>query len=145
MSEGRRMARAARHPFMDVRLAEFCLSLPWQLKTHHGWTKMILRRALESDLPSGVVWRKDKDSLMWDVNLLILKARADYFYQITLDEQANLKPYIDLHKLMKFWQEYLTLGDEKHAGFIWLGVALAMWLRQQRKLYQAYAPGPKPA
>jgi len=124
----------SRHPFLDARLVEFCLGLPWQLKTHHGWTKLILRRALEPHLPSEVIWRKDKDSLMWEVNRLILKERAEYFYQITLDEQANLRPYIDLRKLMKFWQDYLTLGDEKHAELIWSGVALAMWLRHQRRM-----------
>jgi hypothetical protein len=72
---------------------------------------------------------------MWDVNLLLLKERAEYFYQTTLDEQANLKSYIDMPKLLKFWQEYLTLGDQKHAESLWSGVALAMWLRNQRKLF----------
>ena len=124
----------ARHPFTDIRLAEFCLGLPWQLKTRRGWTKLILRRAMEFMLPSEVIWRKDKDSLMWEVNRLILKERSEYFYQITLDEQANLMPYIDLRKLMKFWQDYLTLGDEKHAGLIWSGVALGMWLRHERNM-----------
>ena len=116
----------ARHPLLDVRLAEFCLGLPWQLKTQRGWTKYILRRVLDHELPVDVIWRKDKDSLMWEVNRSILKEQADYFYQTTLDEQANLRPYIDLRKLMKFWQEYLTLGDEKHAESLWSGVALAM-------------------
>ena len=124
----------ARHPFTDVRLAEFCLGLPWQLKTQHGWTKMILRRAMEPYLPKEVVWRKDKDSLMWEVNRLILKERAEYFYQITLDERANLKPYVDTGKLMKFWDDYLSRGDEENAELIWSGIALAMWLRQQRTL-----------
>ena len=125
----------ARHPLLDVRLVEFCLGLPWQLKTHHGWTKMILRRALEPKLPAEVIWRKDKDSLMWEFNRLILKERADYFYQITLDEQENLKPYVNMPKLLKFWQDYQIRGDEKNAESLWNGVALAMWLRQQRKLY----------
>ena len=71
---------------------------------------------------------------MWEVNRLILKERADYFYQITSDEKENLKPYVDTHKLMKFWEEYLTCGDEEHAALIWSGIALGMWLRQQRRL-----------
>jgi asparagine synthase (glutamine-hydrolysing) len=125
----------ARHPYADVRLAEFCLGLPWQLKMQRGWRKMILRRALEPDLPSEVIWRRDVDSLMWEVNRLILKSRAEYFYQITLDEVANLKPYVNLGKLMKAWQGYLTSGDETHAEWLWSGVALAMWLQQQRKLF----------
>jgi asparagine synthase (glutamine-hydrolysing) len=124
----------ARHPFADVRLAEFCLGLPWHLKTQKGWTKMILRRALEPDLPREVIWRKDKDSLMWEVNRSILKARAEYFYQITSDECANLQPYVDTQKLMKFWDEYLILNDETHAESLWSGTALAMWLQRQRDM-----------
>jgi asparagine synthase (glutamine-hydrolysing) len=89
----------ARHPFTDVRLAEFCIGLPWQLKTRNGWTKYILRRAMEPYLPSQVVWRKDKDSLMWEVNRIILKERGKYLHQATLDEKENLKPYVDTRKL----------------------------------------------
>jgi hypothetical protein len=89
---------------------------------------------MEPFLPPSVVWRKDKDSLMWEVNRLVLKARAEYFYQVTCDEQASLKPYVDLGKLMQAWQAYLTLGDEAHADWIWSGIALAFWLRRQRKI-----------
>jgi asparagine synthase (glutamine-hydrolysing) len=115
---------------------EFCLGLPWQLKTHHGWTKQILRRALEPTLPSEVIWRRDKDSLMWKVNRLILKERAEVFYQITLGEQVSLKPYVDTTKLMKFWDDYLSRSDEEHADLIWSGIALAIWLRHQRRLVE---------
>jgi asparagine synthase (glutamine-hydrolysing) len=124
----------ARHPFTDVRLAEFCLGLPWHLKTRRGWTKLILRRALEPYLSSDVIWRRDKDSLMWEVNRLILKERAEYFYQITSDEVPSLKPYVDTGKLMKFWDAYLIRGEEEQAESIWSGVALAMWLRHQRNM-----------
>jgi len=125
----------ARHPYTDVRLVEFCLSLPWQLKTRRGWTKMILRRAMESILPAEVVWRTDKDSLMWETNRLILKEKAGYFYQITHDERENLKPYINLPKLFQFWDDYLARGEEKEAESLWAGTALAMWLRQQRRVH----------
>lgn len=124
----------ARHPFTDVRLAEFCLALPWYLKTRRGWTKYILRRAMESYLPPEVVWRRDKDSLMWEFNRLILKERADYFHQTTQDERDNLKPYVDVQKLENFWNEYLAFGNEEHSEMLWLGVALAFWLRRQRDL-----------
>ena len=53
---------------------------------------------------------------------LILKERAAYFHQATLDERELLKPYIDTQKLERFWQEYLTAGDETHAESIWSGI-----------------------
>jgi asparagine synthase (glutamine-hydrolysing) len=128
----------ARHPLTDVRLAEFCLALPWHLKTRRGWTKYILRRAMEPYLPSEVVWRRDKDSLMWEFNRLILKERADYFHQTTLDERENLKPYVDVQKLENFWHEYLAFGNENHSEMLWSGVALAFWLRQQGNMSAGY-------
>jgi len=124
----------ARHPFTDVRLVEYCLGLPWQLKTRRGWTKRIMRRAMESVLPEEVVWRRDKDSLMWEINRLILKEKAGYFYQITKDECENLKPYVNMPKLLHFWDDYLTRGVEKDAESLWGGTALAMWLRLQRRI-----------
>jgi len=124
----------ARHPLLDVRLASFCLSLPWQLKTHRGWTKLILRRAVEPLLPQQVVWRKDTDQLMWIFNQSVLKERVDYFYQLTLDEKDALVPYIDIRKLLNCWRDYRESGKDKDAENIWTGVALALWLRRQRSL-----------
>jgi asparagine synthase (glutamine-hydrolysing) len=124
----------ARHPFTDIRLAEFCLGLPWRLKTQHGWTKYILRCSMEPYLPANVVWRTDKDSLMWEVNRIILQNKAKHFHQITLDEKESLKPYVDIQKLEKIWRQYLKNNDETHADLIWSGIALAFWLRRHRNM-----------
>ena len=71
---------------------------------------------------------------MWQVNRMILKERAKYFHQATLDEKESLRPYVDTQKLERIWQEYLTQGDEKNAILIWSGVALAFWLRRHRDM-----------
>ena len=49
-----------RMPFMDHRLASFCFSLPWQSKLNKGYTKTILRDAIQDIVPQEVIWRKDK-------------------------------------------------------------------------------------
>jgi hypothetical protein len=74
---------------------------------------------------------------MWEFNRLILKERAGYFHQSTLDERELLEPYIDTRKLEGFWHEYLTAGEETHAELIWSGVALAFWLRRHRNMLAA--------
>jgi hypothetical protein len=83
-----------------------------------------------------VVWRRDKDSPGWYFNQLVLKESADYFHQLILDDQENLKPYIAMPKLLRLWHQYSTSGVEKNAELIWYGVALAMRLRRQRSLDQ---------
>ncbi len=50
----------ARTPFLDYRLVEFCLGLPYDVKMKNGVTKHVLRQAMKRDLPSAVRDRKDK-------------------------------------------------------------------------------------
>jgi len=50
----------ARVPFVDHRLVDYVFSLPGVYKIRHGWTKWLLRLAVQDLLPSEVVWRTDK-------------------------------------------------------------------------------------
>ena len=50
----------SRLPFLDYRLAEFCLSVPVDAKFNHGWSKYLLRRVADSRLPSSIAWRRSK-------------------------------------------------------------------------------------
>jgi asparagine synthase (glutamine-hydrolysing) len=52
--------RELRLPFLSHELVEFIFSLPSTLKMHNGFTKYILRKAMDKTLPSEIVWRKDK-------------------------------------------------------------------------------------
>ncbi|GAA4739518.1 asparagine synthase (glutamine-hydrolyzing) [Flavisolibacter ginsenosidimutans] len=49
-----------RLPFLQHQLVEFLFTLPPQFKIHRGWTKWLLRKAVENKLPQEIVWRKDK-------------------------------------------------------------------------------------
>jgi asparagine synthase (glutamine-hydrolysing) len=49
-----------RLPFLNHRLVEFVFSLPANFKIRDGWTKWILRQAMNKKLPDAIVWRKDK-------------------------------------------------------------------------------------
>lgn len=50
----------ARLPFLDYRLLEIALSINAHYKMKKGWTKYILRKALEGILPYEILWRKSK-------------------------------------------------------------------------------------
>ncbi len=49
-----------RLPFLDHTLVEFIFSLPSPLKINEGYTKWLLRKAMDKKLPDEIVWRKDK-------------------------------------------------------------------------------------
>ena len=52
-----------RHPFFDKRLVEFSVALPGRAKLSDGWTRYILRMAMEQNLPESVCWRTHKAAL----------------------------------------------------------------------------------
>ncbi|MGH7618433.1 MAG: asparagine synthase (glutamine-hydrolyzing) [Gemmatimonadaceae bacterium] len=50
----------ARTPFLDVRLVELAFGEAADYRLHEGWTKWVLRRAVEDRLPDDVTWRRGK-------------------------------------------------------------------------------------
>ncbi len=52
--------REVRLPFLSHELVEFIFSLPANFKINDGWSKWLLRAAMDKKLPDEIVWRKDK-------------------------------------------------------------------------------------
>lgn len=50
----------SRVPFTDYRLVDYVFAIPASYKIHNGWTKWLLRLAINDLLPPDIVWRKDK-------------------------------------------------------------------------------------
>ncbi len=53
-------SREVRVPFLSHKLVEFVFSLPDEFKINQGWTKFVLRKAMEKMLPQSISWRVDK-------------------------------------------------------------------------------------
>jgi asparagine synthase (glutamine-hydrolysing) len=65
------LAIEPRDPFLDVRVVQFCLSLPPEQLQAGGWPKLILRRAMRGLLPEPVIWRAGKEHLGWTFTLAL--------------------------------------------------------------------------
>src|SRR6266487_2346021 len=55
--------REVRLPFLNHQLVEFLFLLPSHFKIRQGWTKWLLRKAMEETLPASITWRADKIGL----------------------------------------------------------------------------------
>ncbi len=49
-----------RFPFLDHELVEFIFSLPSRFKIHEGWTKWLLRKSMDKQMPDTITWRGEK-------------------------------------------------------------------------------------
>ena len=120
-----------RHPFMDKRLVEFCLAMPPEQKLHQGWTRMIVRRALEGILPSEVQWRGGKANL--ESNLInglktIDRAILD---DVMHNDLQNVEKYVDVTNIRNLYQQFISSEniDASRTIAVLKPVALALWLR----------------
>jgi asparagine synthase (glutamine-hydrolysing) len=81
-----------RDPFLDLRVIEFCLSLPQEQLQHDGWPKIILRRATKDLLPDAVRWRVGKQHLGGDFsNAFWQRAEAKLATTSSANVQSLLK------------------------------------------------------
>jgi len=118
-----------RYPFFDKRLATFCLALPPEQKLHQGWSRMVMRRAMENILPKEIQWRGGKTDLSPNFIQGLLtfeRGRLD-----TLPVSLNLvKPYIDLVTLRNNVQRFVINKRNEDAVPIWKTITLALWLHR---------------
>jgi asparagine synthase (glutamine-hydrolysing) len=115
-----------RLPFLDYRLVEFCVSIAPQFKIREGWTKYVLRRAMEQILPSEVTWRKDKMGFAAPERTWIGGAtklmKAEIAGSRILAEIAQrdrlLKQFETLPLRRKWWY-FMIAAWERRLGVVW--------------------------
>jgi len=121
-----------RYPFFDRRLMEFCVALPFEQKLRHGWTRAILRRAMENILPTTVQWRTDKGNLSVNIRRRLL-AERETLDAVILHDPGIIKAYVDVPALQAAYRRFLSQpvpSTEEDLFTIYLAVTLALWLRQ---------------
>jgi asparagine synthase (glutamine-hydrolysing) len=93
--------REVRLPFLNHELVEFIFSLPATLKMHGGFTKYMLRKAMNGVLPDEIVWRTEKTGYeppqqQWMRNKklqeMMMESRKKLVAEKILDENVLTKP-----------------------------------------------------
>jgi len=121
-----------RFPFFDKRLVEFCLAVPPEQKIRQGWTRLIMRRALNNSLPGQVQWRGGKSDLSPNFHQGLRRRDRPCLDRVLREDTDLIEPYVDIALLQRTYQQFLsdqTLPDCDVLS-IWKPVTLALWLKQ---------------
>lgn len=96
----------ALYPYLDIRLLEFCFSIPPWLKINNGWKRYLIRAGMEGMLPSEIQWRTTKQPFSPDHPRRV-KAAEDQVSAIIADIRNDdpIRNYIDIHRISRFLQE----------------------------------------
>lgn len=122
----------ARHPFCDRRLIEFCLALPSSQKLHKGWTRSILRRAMQGILPREVQWRIGKGNLGANFRLRLLGDEKATLEQVIFQESHLIENYVNIPALKTAYSRYAANPNaaDPESVDIFVAVNLALWIKQ---------------
>lgn len=122
-----------RYPFWDKRLVEFCLGLPSEAKLKDGWSRLILRRAMEDILPRAVQWRRDKLDFAPHLIRGMLAHHSHLLDEILVEDSHGVGRFVDLGAVAAAHRRVVdqqTAADGNDVQIVWRTVVLAFWLRQ---------------
>jgi asparagine synthase (glutamine-hydrolysing) len=115
-----------RDPFIDLRVFDFCLSLPWDQLQSGGWPKLVLRRSMAGKLPDTVRWRKGKEHLGGALTRAVFGRLAEGAVR-ERHCRETIAPYIDLRGLDGGGVDPLQADDYKLRSlylYFWLDRAV---------------------
>lgn len=119
-----------RIPYIDKRLVEFCLATPGYQKISQGYTRIIMRRALQGFLPEEIRWRSSKGDISWIFLNGFNISRDDIDNKINLSDLFlgrffNLSFY---RRMQCNYKKGITI--EKDVLTMFLVIILIVWNRQ---------------
>jgi asparagine synthase (glutamine-hydrolysing) len=120
----------ARYPFFDRRMIELCLSLPADQKLADGWSRLILRRAMEGILPKEIQWRPAKGNLSPNFYRGLSGNDRAVIEKVAHGSSAALAQYVNVQAFRRACERFLAkpMWAQEDSLQIFAAVNLALWL-----------------
>ncbi len=113
-----------RDPTADIRLLEYCLSVPHEQDIYSGGQRMLIRRAMAGILPEEVRWNTIRGKQAADVAFRILQHPVEMETTLArLNAHPEVPRYLDLPLMRHVWQDIqatVTRRTAQRAGTILL-------------------------
>jgi asparagine synthase (glutamine-hydrolysing) len=120
----------SRHPFFDRRLVEFCVALPQQQKLRQGWTRYVLRRAMQGILPEAIRQRRTKSNLSPCFDHHMYHTDRQRLLETIESSKTRLSAIVSLRQLAELQRKCFSeeAGVGRYWKPVWTAAALAAWL-----------------
>ena len=121
-----------RYPFWDKRLVEFCLALPADQKLKQGWSRYVLRKAMQNVLPPEIQWRRNKNNFLPYLKQALLRQEKDLLNQVIWHDSDKIAEFNDIEAVRlshaRIMEDYQA-ADGNEVQLLWACVSMALWLK----------------
>ncbi len=122
-----------RYPFFDRRLMELCLALPADQKLRGGWSRLVMRRAMEGLLPEEVRWRSTKANLTPNFLSRLFENDRNSLKEVVFEQSGVLEDFVDISALRRAYDRCHTQPiSEADALTVFSAVVLGLWLQRAK-------------
>jgi asparagine synthase (glutamine-hydrolysing) len=118
----------ARVPLLDHVLMEYVATMPAGLKFRDGIGKVILKRAMAADLPSGILGRR-KMGFGLPIASWFRREMTDYVRDVLDGRRTRQRGLVDPGAVATLLEEHQTGGRDRSSQ-IWALLALEEWARR---------------
>jgi asparagine synthase (glutamine-hydrolysing) len=127
-----------RFPFFDVKLVELCLSLPPDQKIRRGWTRYVMRRAMEGVLPPEIQWRPTKAGMRAGFEFAFRANGDDRIDAVLANGNHTIARYVNIDRLRELYGRFMRGETARHeARILERALTLALWLEGQSERSRA--------
>ena len=131
----------ARHPFMDVRLVQFCAGLPSSAKLRDGWSRAVLRDAVGHELPDAVRTRMNKMDHGRQQDAFVFDSDNERVEEL-LERPGAAGAYLDLEAVRALWARgRQDPGQLSPWEVAWVSAALTLIVWFQTSPFAPAPPG----
>lgn len=128
-----------RVPFFDVRLVELCVSLPLEQKLRDGWSRYVMRQAMDGILPEEIRWRKDKSDIEPGFYRALRTHASTQLEALWTSDDASLAPYLDVDQCARRHARFdAGVASSQESFLSWRASSLALWLTGRHGAYTAH-------
>jgi asparagine synthase (glutamine-hydrolysing) len=117
-----------RLPFLDYRVVEFLYRLRPEYKIRNGWTKMLLRQAMDGLLPDEIRWRTDKMGFVTPEDIWFRTSWREMAREILCDRRTRERGYVNCAAAFKEFEAHAA-GQRNISFTIWRWLNLELWSR----------------
>lgn len=118
-----------RFPFFDVRVVDLCLSFPPEQKLRRGWSRSVMRRAMEGILPPSIQWRSTKANLRHGWKYALRSDRSGRIESLLREPGPVVEHYLDLDRVRTLHDRFVSGDSDTSEDIVlWRALSLALWL-----------------
>lgn len=122
-----RFSIEARTPFADdINLIEYVFKIPSSYKIHNGWTKYLMRDAMDGVIPKEIQWRRDKVGFATPEQQWFIRNSNNLKSCLIKDLQC----FLNIDDINKGWHGLIASKNIDLTRFIWRIINLNLWYRK---------------